>query len=144
MKKAMLWATLGSYLISLLLPIATGPEVRPQALPGGLVLVLGSFSFVGAARPSWCGFSWLANPLLAISLLSSRRPELQKLSSLGALALACLFLGVREITVNEAGSMVEASPGPAYWFWMQSMLLANVWAWIPGARKQPAEQGPLQ
>ena len=135
--RALLWATLGSYVISLFLPIAVGPTVRPEALPGGLVLILGSISFVGAARPSWCGFSWLANPLLVVCLLSSRRPTLQKLSALLALLLACLYLGVKEITLNEAGSMAQASPGPAYWFWLQAMVGINLWSWLrPSSQEQ--------
>lgn len=42
--RALLWAALGSYFVSLFLPIAVGPTIRPEALPGGLVLILGSVS----------------------------------------------------------------------------------------------------
>lgn len=112
------------------MPIAVGPTIRPEALPGGLISILGSISFVGAASPSW-----LANPFLLVCLLSSRRPTLQKLSALLALLLACLYLGVKEINVNEAGSMAQASPGPAYWFWLQAMFLINLWSWLrPSSR----------
>ena len=137
-KKALLWVGLGSYVISLFLPIAVGPEIRPEAVPGGLVLILGSISFIGAANPSWCGLSWLANPMLLLCLVSSRRPTIQKLSALLALLLACLYLGVKAINVNEAGLMAQASPGPAYWFWLQAIALINLWSWTPPPQQRGA------
>ena len=49
----------------------------------------------------------------------------------------CLYLGVKEITLNEAGSMAQASPGPAYWFWLQAMVGINLWSWLrPSSQEQ--------
>lgn len=99
-------------------------------LPGGLALVLGSFSFFGATTPASAGFSWLANPVFLVSLLSWRWPVLRKVAAALALLLACLFFGVVSIAVDEGGGNALASPGPGFFFWLQSMVLLNVWVWL--------------
>lgn len=136
LKRVLLLAFVGSYLISLAAPIAAGPSLRPGSVPGLLALLLGSFSFFSTASPNWSGFSWLANPALLLAMLGFRWEAWQKFWGIVSLGLACLFFGMKQITTDEAGSMANATPGPGFAFWLQAMMLANLFIWARWSHKQ--------
>lgn len=88
---------------------------------GFMALLFGFFGLGGA------GISWLANPILVLSLIHLKRNNLRKAQIFGGIALlfGLSFLFFDEIIANEGGGKAPiTSYGLGYWLWLSS-LIAN-------------------
>jgi hypothetical protein len=85
-----------------------------------MILFTGAIGFLygGAA------LTWLANPLLLISwLTSNRNPKLSLVSSIFAMLLSASFLHFKKIISDEGGNYKQIiSYQLGYWLWLASIL----------------------
>lgn len=116
------WIAIALYVVSMALPIfylgSAGEEPSTQWGFAGLLL--------GWAAPMVDGvFSWYANPLFWLALLLWCRPLLSAIALVGALALALSFLGVEQMSADEAGHMADVlGYGPGYYLWLAALGVA--------------------
>lgn len=126
----LLWIAIFFYVLALFLPYEDGQ------IAGYQLFVLGLFF---ACCRFWhpLAWPWLANPLFLIALMSWKRSP-HKARLLAGLAF---LLGLTWFVITNCWKKDDSHmPGPAYWFWIGSMLFllisANLRATSPAFANQ--------
>lgn len=130
--------SLGSYLVSLLLPAVPG-------YPGWATLILGIFPCFATVANA----TWFANAPLVVAWICVKTGE--RRVALVTSACSVLVAGTlpfcHRILTDESGTPRPFSPQFGYWVWLLSMLLALVAAFFcpfeeNGARRSPSPEPP--
>jgi hypothetical protein len=115
---------------------------KGNAHSGLAVLLTGWTNTLLILQAPFAGFAWLANPLLLFTwvtvLAAYRRLALPFACTAFAFGLGILFRP--EILISESGNTSPITPwGPGYWFWLGSLTLALLSAWLIPKPEEVAE-----
>lgn len=122
--KALLYVSIGLYLMSLSQHCVFTSQAENELGQGLLFLITGVFYSLSSSA----GLTWFANPLLFISWLNIwKNTERSMYAVLIATCLSLYFLTVKELTVNEGGTVspiLKLQLG--YWLWVSSTILTGL------------------